>query len=158
MNMSGNLKRRELPGRREWMSVRSIACGTGTRELQGISRLAENVRKTRKFERNSLSASPRENWHANTNNYCNHRVFNKCLPYPPPSLPPFFCPPPPPHTHTRQSPTLFFRLSLEISSLCPCGLILTWWGACPLLFFLFLKILVLCLFLSLWPFQLYFIP
>ena len=47
---------------------------------------------------------------------------------------------------------------------CPSGLTLTWWGchalcltqtnrACPLLFILFLR-----LFLSLWPFQLYFIP
>ena len=46
----------------------------------------------------------------------------------------------------------------------PRGLTFTWWGcyglcltkptrACPLLFILFL-----CLFLSLWPFQLYFIP
>ena len=34
MNMSGNLKRRGLPDRTEWVSGRSIACGTGIRLME----------------------------------------------------------------------------------------------------------------------------
>ena len=57
---------------------------------------------------------------------------------------------------------LFFFFSL----FCPQGLTVTWWGCCSLFqrhkpterAHSFFYILVLCLFLSLWHFQLYFIP